>query len=66
VARTAPALAELDAAGARDGDAHQSGDMTVPPRHRRATEEDLAKLPALLISFGPRPVPEEADEDEDE
>jgi hypothetical protein len=34
-------------------------------RHRQATEEDLAKLPALLIGFGPRPQPEPSEEDDD-
>jgi hypothetical protein len=48
---------------------HQTEGVKVPVRHRLATEEDLAKLPTLLIGFGKRLTPEqilENDEDEHE
>jgi hypothetical protein len=38
----------------------------MPARHRLGTEEDLAKLPPLLIAFGPRPQPEASDENDEE
>jgi hypothetical protein len=40
----------------------------MPINHRLGTEEDLAKLPALIIGFGKRLTPEQilADENDDE
>lgn len=37
----------------------------MPVRHRRGTEEDLAKLPTLLIAFRPKkPQPEDTTEEQ--
>jgi hypothetical protein len=38
----------------------------MPIRWRRATEEDLAKLPALFIAFGKRLTPEQILADEND
>jgi hypothetical protein len=37
----------------------------MPVRWRRGTEEDLAKLPTLVIAFGPKKPQPEPDEDEE-
>jgi hypothetical protein len=61
--------AQLDTPRLRDRHALQTEGVKVPVRHRLATEEDLAKLPTLLIGFGKRLTPEqilENDEDEHE